>query len=153
MTVTLKTLVGSGDRIGLFMLPFLAAGLFLALLQPSLFSVGGPPAALTWISVILLIPGIAIWIWSVVLILTRVPRGELITGGPYAVVKHPLYTSVALLVLPWAGFLVDSWLGALLGLLLYAAHRIFSPDEERQMARTFGPAWQAYCRRVLIPWL
>jgi Isoprenylcysteine carboxyl methyltransferase (ICMT) family. len=47
-----------------------------------------------------LIPGVTIWIWSVVLILTKVPRGELITSGPYALVKHPIYTGVALLVLP-----------------------------------------------------
>lgn len=153
MKTTLKTLVGSGDRIGLLVLPFLAAGLFLNLLQPSLFSVGGPPATLQLLSVFLLVPGIVLWLWSVILILTRVPRGELITHGPYALVKHPLYTSVALLVLPWAGFLLDTWLGALLGLLLYAGHRIFSPDEERQLARTFGPAWDAYCRKVLIPWL
>ena len=29
--------------------------------------------------------------------------------------KHPLYTIVALLVLPWIGFLLNTWLGALIG--------------------------------------
>jgi protein-S-isoprenylcysteine O-methyltransferase Ste14 len=34
------------------------------------------------------------------------------------VVKHPLYTGVAFLVLPWLGFLFNSWLGAAIGVIL-----------------------------------
>jgi len=96
----LKMLVGSGDKIGRLALPFLAAGLAANVWRPDLFSVGGPPTVLKVSSIAMLIPGVTIWIWSVVLILTRVPRHELITTGPYALVKHPLYTAVALLVLP-----------------------------------------------------
>ena len=59
-----------------------------------------------------------------VLILTNVPKGELITGGPYAIVKHPLYTAVALLVIPWIGFLSNTWLGAGIGIALYVGSRI-----------------------------
>lgn len=33
--------------------------------------------------------------------------------------KHPLYTAVALLVLPWLGFLLNTWLGALVGVVPY----------------------------------
>ena len=82
----LKTLIGSGHRIMLLTLPFLAAGLVLNIVFPSWFSVGGPPLVLKAISIGMLIPGVAIWVWSVVLILTRVPRKELITGGPYSLV-------------------------------------------------------------------
>lgn len=151
--MNLKKLVGSGDKIILLTLPFLAIGLVLNILRPSLFSVGGPPAALRVLSIILLIPGVVIWLWSVVLTLTRVPRGELITGGPYALVRHPLYTSVGLLVFPWLGFLLDTWLGALVGIVLYIASRRFAPEEDKDLATTFGPAWDAYSRRVWIPWL
>lgn len=149
----LKGLVGSGDRIMLLTLPFLIGGLALNIVRPSLFSVGGPPAVLKVISTLILIPGVAIWLWSVVLILARVPQGKLITWGPYALVKHPLYTSVALLVLPWVGFLFNTWLGVLVGLVLYVASRRFAPEEERALAKTFGAAWDEYCRRVWIPWL
>jgi protein-S-isoprenylcysteine O-methyltransferase Ste14 len=100
-----------------------------------------------------LIPGVIGWLWSVALILKNVPRQRLITRGPYAIVKHPLYTSVALLVLPSAGFLLDSWLGALLGGVLYVGSRLFSPAEEDALARDFGAAWQAYRRQVKLPWL
>ena len=149
----LKTLVGSGDKIGLFISPFLIIGLILNIMYPSFFSVGGPPAVLIIISIIVLIPGIINWIWAVVLILTKIPRSELITTGPYAIVKHPLYTGVSFLVLPWIGFLFNSWLGVFIGIILYIGSRIFSGNEEKNLAETFGKSWDEYCQKIKIPWL
>src|SRR5262245_16363702 len=102
----LRRLVGSGDKIGLVTLPFLVVGGLLNWASRERFSVGGPSATLRLISILVLVRAIVIWIWSVVLILVKVPRGELITTGPFSVVRHPLYTDVALFVLPWAGFLL-----------------------------------------------
>lgn len=150
---TLKTLVGSGDRIGLTTLPFLVVGLVLNLAYPTRFEAGGPPAALAAVSAAGLAAGVAIWAWSVALIVTRVPKGQLIAHGPYAVVKHPLYTAVALLVLPCLGLLLNTWLGAVLGAVMYTASRIFAPGEERTLARTFGDAWTDYQAGVKVPWL
>jgi protein-S-isoprenylcysteine O-methyltransferase Ste14 len=127
--MNLNALVGSGDKISLLTLPFLLIGLALNIRNPSLFSVGGPPIALKVVSIVVLIAGIVIWLWSVALILTKVPRHELITHGPYSLVKHPIYTGVALLVLPWIGFLLNSWLGVVIGLVLYVGSRLFAPEE------------------------
>jgi protein-S-isoprenylcysteine O-methyltransferase Ste14 len=149
----LKRLVGSGEKIGLLTLPFLVIGLVLNVTFPSLFSVGGPSVPLRVISIVILIPGATIWIWSVVLILTKVPKNELITNGPYSLVKHPLYTGVALLVLPWIGFLINTWLGVLIGVVLYVGSRMFSPEEEETLSKTFGTAWDEYCDTVKMPWL
>jgi protein-S-isoprenylcysteine O-methyltransferase Ste14 len=151
--MNVKSLVGSGDRIGLFTLPFVVAGVILNLVNPPLFGVGGPPTWLRGLSIVVLVPGLAIWAWSVILILTNVPRRRLITNGPYAWIKHPLYTAVALLVLPWAGFLLDTWLGVVLGALLYLGSRIFAPAEGAALSRTFGDAWREYDRRVKLQWL
>jgi protein-S-isoprenylcysteine O-methyltransferase Ste14 len=147
-----RKLVGSGDRIALLTLPVVAFGVALNLANPDVFSVGGPPRWLAVVSAAVLIVGVAIWIWSVVLILVNVPRGRLITDGPYAWAVHPLYTAVALLVLPWAGFLLDTWLGLLCGATLYGASRLFAPAEEAVLARTFGSAWDAYRRGVKLRW-
>jgi protein-S-isoprenylcysteine O-methyltransferase Ste14 len=105
------------------------------------------------ISIILLIPGVVIWLWSVVLILTKVPQKQLITTGPYALVKHPLYTAVAFLVLPWLGFLFNTWLGAVIGIVLYIGSRLFASEEEKALSKTFGARWDEYCKTVKIPWL
>jgi protein-S-isoprenylcysteine O-methyltransferase Ste14 len=90
----LKELLGSGDRIILSTLPFLSVGLALNVWRPSVFGVGGPSRALKAVSVIMLAVGVAIWLWSVVLVLTKVPRKELITRGPYALVTHPTALAV-----------------------------------------------------------
>jgi protein-S-isoprenylcysteine O-methyltransferase Ste14 len=152
-TTTLKLLIGAGDRIGLLVLPFLVIGLALNAAFPAMFHIGGPPAWLRAVSIAVLIPGVLIWIWSVVLIVTRVPRGELITTGPFALVKHPLYTGVALLVLPWLGFLLNTWLGAALGIVLYVASRRYEPEEEAALEKRFGSAWDEYVHAVALPWL
>ncbi len=149
----LKVLVGNGRKIGLLVAPFLLVGLILNILFPSFFSVGGPTNVLKVISILVLVPGVVIWFWSVALILIKIPRKELITNGPYALVKHPLYTGVALLVLPWVGFLLNTWLGLVIGIVVYIGSRLFSPEEEDMMSKIFGAAWDDYCRKVLIPWL
>jgi protein-S-isoprenylcysteine O-methyltransferase Ste14 len=149
----LKLLIGSGDKIGLFILPFLLTGLLLNIVYPSVFDVSGPSTALRVISIVALTAGLTIWAWSAALILIKVPRRELITNGPYSLVKHPLYTGVALLVLPWIGFICNTWLGAVIGIILYIGSRIFAPAEEAELSKTFGDNWDEYRNTVKIPWL
>jgi protein-S-isoprenylcysteine O-methyltransferase Ste14 len=145
--------MGSGDRIGLFALPFAVLGLAMNARYLSRFTVGGPPRSRRAVALLVLSPGLAVWAWSVALILTRVPRGELITSGPYALVKHPLYTAVSLLVLPGVGLLWNTWLGAVLGFVVYVGSRRYAPDEEATLSKAFGPAWEVYRQAVKIPWL
>lgn len=149
----LRRLVGSGERIGLLVAPFLLVGIALNVWRPELFALGGLAPALRVAAIVMLVPGLVAWLWSVELILTRVPRHELITGGPYALAKHPLYTGVGLLVLPAVGFLLNSWLGLVVGLVVYAGSRMYAPAEERALAEEFGPAWDAYMAAVKAPWL
>jgi protein-S-isoprenylcysteine O-methyltransferase Ste14 len=148
---TLRRLVGSGDKITLSTLPVVLVGVVLNAAYPSAFAVGGPLTPLRVGSIVVLVAGLIGWMWSVVLILTKVPRGELITNGPYRLVKHPLYTGVALLVLPSLGFLLNTWLGAAAGIALYLSSRHFAPEEEAELSKAFGAAWDQYCRSVKIP--
>jgi protein-S-isoprenylcysteine O-methyltransferase Ste14 len=150
---TLMDLVGSGHKIALFTLPFAAAAVLVDLVEPQFFAISHPSAALQAASGVALLAGLVTWAWSVVLILRKVPRRELITTGPYTVVKHPLYTGAALLVLPWLGFLLNTWLGAAIGIVLYVASRIFAPVEEVELAQTFGGVWDAYTAEEKLPWL
>jgi protein-S-isoprenylcysteine O-methyltransferase Ste14 len=149
----LKSLIGSGDKIVLFTLPFLVVGIILNVLYPESFGVGGPPLESLVISSVLLVIGITIWIWSVYLILRYASKDKLITSGPFAIVKHPLYTAVSLLVIPWIGFLCNSWVGIIIGLAMYIGNRIFAREEEKLLSKTFGDSWEEYKKKVKIPWL
>ena len=149
----LKILVGNGRKIGLLTLPFLIVGIPLNIIFPEFFSVNDTSGLIFWISLLFLIVGFINWIWTVVLILTKIPRKQLITTGPYAIVKHPLYAGVAWLVLPWAGFMFNTWLGVVLGIVVYIGSRIFSPEEEKLLSRIFGVEWENYSKKVKLPWI
>jgi protein-S-isoprenylcysteine O-methyltransferase Ste14 len=149
----LKTLVGSGDRIVLFTLPFLVAGLIVNIVRPAVFAVRGARVFFKVLSATMLMFGVVVWIWSAAVILTKASNGQLVTTGPFAVIMHPLYTSVGLLVIPSLGLLLRSWLGVVVGGALYAGSRLCAPAEERELARTFGASWDEYCRSVKLPWM
>ena len=56
-----RDLVGSGDRIALFMAPFVVAGLILNVAFPGAFHVGEPPPLLHAVSIVVLVAGIVVW--------------------------------------------------------------------------------------------
>ena len=79
---------------------------------------------------------------------------ELISRGPYAVVRHPIYTGL-LLAFAGSALAIGEWRGvlavALASLALWRKLRL----EERWMHQQFGETYQVYCRRVpaLIPFV
>lgn len=148
----IKVLVGAGDRIMLAWLPFAALGIAANVVWPALFRIDLGTVGLVT-GVVLLAMGVPMWIGSAAQILIYVPKKKLITTGPFAILVHPLYTSVALLVIPGVGLLLGSWLGAALGAILYLASRRFAPAEERDLEKQFPDEYPAYRRRVLLPWL
>ncbi|HET7542048.1 MAG TPA: methyltransferase [Polyangiaceae bacterium] len=148
----IKRLLGAGDRIMVSVLPFAFVGIAANHRWPALFQLGFGRAGFALGSAFIAI-GIPLWLISVVQILLLVQKDKLITHGPFALLLHPIYTSVALLVIPGVGLLLDSWLGFALGLILYLASRHFAPSEERELAARFPVEYPAYRRRVLLPWL
>jgi protein-S-isoprenylcysteine O-methyltransferase Ste14 len=148
----LKALVGAGDRVMGLALPFIVIGVVVNILRPAWFDMRSATGGII-AGIVLLAIGVPAWLTSVVQILYWVPRRTLITTGPFAVVLHPLYTSVALLVFPGVGLLLDTWLGFALGAILYASSRISSPREEAMLAKFFPEEYPKYRARVLLPWL
>jgi protein-S-isoprenylcysteine O-methyltransferase Ste14 len=58
-----------------------------------------------------------------------------------------------LLVVPWVGFLANSWLGSVIGVVLYVGTRIYSPLEDEILLKNFGTSWEEYRYKIKIPWL
>lgn len=148
----LKVLVGAGDRILLSTLPSAVIVVVANVLKPSWFAMGLGTTGLV-VGLVLLAIGVPTWVASAALVLVQAPGRKLITWGPFAVVRHPLYVAVSLLVLPGLGFLLDSSLVIALGVVLYAFVRIFSPLEEKVLEELFPQEYPAYRARVLLPWL
>jgi protein-S-isoprenylcysteine O-methyltransferase Ste14 len=77
---------------------------------------------------------------------------ELITKGPYAVARHPIYTGLVTGTLGSA-VAIGEWRCVVGALLVLAAFLTKIPDEERFMLRAFPEAYPRYRARVkaLIP--
>jgi len=81
------------------------------------------------------------------------PGHELVTRGPYAVVRHPMY--LGLLVLG-AGLAIayDSAISLVVALAFVVPFVLHAMIEEQMFATHFGDAWRDYARRVprWLPW-
>ncbi|CCM77464.1 protein-S-isoprenylcysteine O-methyltransferase [Rhizobium mesoamericanum] len=91
--------------------------------------------------------------WSISLQIRE--KHELISHGPYALVRHPMYTSFLLMALGQA-FLLANWVVGLAGVIGFAVLFFLRVDkEERMMLEIFGPEYRAYMDRTkrIIPYI
>ena len=90
--------------------------------------------------------------WSAIVTLKQ--DHELVTSGPYALVRHPIYTGLLLGFLGSA-FALGQWRGMLAVAIVYLALLRKYRLEERWMRERFGVAYDAYRARVkaLVPFL
>ncbi|MGO6724217.1 protein-S-isoprenylcysteine O-methyltransferase [Rhizobium ruizarguesonis] len=91
--------------------------------------------------------------WSITLEIRQ--QHELICAGPYALVRHPMYTSFLLMGLSQA-LLLPNWVAGMAGLIGFAVLFFLRVDkEERMMLEVFGPQYQAYMAKTkrIIPYL
>jgi protein-S-isoprenylcysteine O-methyltransferase Ste14 len=139
--------------------PFLMAVFAYTLLTAA--TKGGPPAytALAFLGGALAVLGISLWVRAFATIPSLssghyvLPRQQLVTRGPYAFVRHPIYFAVFLL---WFAVAAASASLVVLGIaVLYVVpvYLLYARSEERMMLTHFETAYQRYQRStgMLIP--
>ena len=84
---------------------------------------------------------------------TRRPDTDLVTSGPYALVRHPIYSGILLLIVGTAVGLLPAWWLVAVAAGIYFIHS--ARAEERFMAERFPDSYRAYSARtrMLIPFL
>jgi protein-S-isoprenylcysteine O-methyltransferase Ste14 len=83
-----------------------------------------------------------------------VEEHALITTGPYAIVRHPIYTSMFLLLVA-TGVALSHWIGLLLGAAVFVAGTVARIRvEDRLLSQELGEPYRQYAARVpaLFPW-
>lgn len=125
-----------------------------ALLPPSVVDAGSVVGlALTWAGA-----GLAAWAklrlgrWFSMTFGIK-PGHELVTDGPYAITRHPIYTGLVTAV-AGSALVWDSALTLALAAVFAASFTLHARAEEALFAAHFGEAFAAYRRRVprLLPW-
>lgn len=73
---------------------------------------------------------------------------ELVRTGPYAVMRHPIYTSVLAILLATLVLLTPAALGVIAVALCVAGTEVRLRGEDRLLASRFGKEFEDYRRRV-----
>jgi protein-S-isoprenylcysteine O-methyltransferase Ste14 len=103
--------------------------------------------------IVLLILGIPMWAMAVWTIVHAFKRGELVTRGVYALVRHPIYSAWIVYIFPGVALVCRSWLMLGASVLSYAIFKLLIKREELYLEEKFGQAYLDYRARVneIIP--
>ena len=128
---------------------------------------GGPVCPLavariaTWVGVAFMLFGVALSVGGLMALgspnLTALPfpkdTAELRESGPYAIVRHPIYSGLIFGAFGW-GLYLHAPLTNLFALALFVLFDLKSRREERWLTERF-PQYREYCARVkrLVPWV
>ncbi len=146
-------IIGQGGKIILFTLPALIAAIAAQIYLPQIAALPARLSFLQPVGYVWLIPGVILWGTAVIQLLTGFSQGKLVTTGAYGVVRNPIYSSVALFVLPATTLLTLTWVYLIASAFLCVGVMMFIGKEEEQLTQAFGKEYEDYMARVdrLIP--
>lgn len=143
------SLWGVGPRIGRWTFFYLAAAVAATLVWPSVFSIGFVPRGyLAAAGGALLLIAAPLYVITVRAVARAHCEDRLVTTGPYAVCRHPLYALWILLIVPAVAAFLASWLVLTASAFMYVVTRITTRHEEAYLEQRFGEAYRQYKRRV-----
>ena len=116
----------------------------------SRFIIANDDGLIRTFAIIIFVIGLAMWLWTVVLLLVNFPKDKLITTGPYAIFLHPLYNSFSFFILPALALYLNSWIYLLAPIVLFLATQILGKNEEAYLSETFGSGYFSYRKNVWL---
>jgi protein-S-isoprenylcysteine O-methyltransferase Ste14 len=151
---TKMTLGGIGPKLALLSLPYVILSLIVMYKDPGFFQLRFLDSSIfKTFGFIWLIIGICYWILSAIYFLKFFNTGNLITNGPFALCRNPIYSSLIVFVIPSLAIIFHSGLILSISLVLYLGFRISIHGEKNLLRRTFGEEYEKYERSVneIIP--
>jgi protein-S-isoprenylcysteine O-methyltransferase Ste14 len=108
----------------------------------------------SWLGVILTAAGIALAIWARHILgrnwsaaVTIKHSHELILGGPYRSIRHPIYSGISLALFGTA-LAIGEWTALLAFTVALSSWFVKARREEKLLSEEFGAAYNDYCRRT-----
>lgn len=108
-----------------------------------------PPRTFTLIiGIFFIVLGLPIFIIPGLAIHKYFKEGKLATTGIYAYLRHPIYGSWIVFIVPGIVLIINSLLGLTIPLFMYLSYRILIVKEERYLEDKFGGEYLEYKRKV-----
>lgn len=147
---------GVGPRIGLVTAIHFALMFSIDRLTPPKFQITAMsvPAAIA-IGLSLITIGLVLYLLTLSALLRARRENQLITTGPYRLVRHPLYTIAIFFLCPGFCVLFRSWLVLTTVIAQAVALWLFIGREEMPLRATYGEAYETYRRKTpaIIPFI
>ena len=112
------------------------------------------PGWLRWLGFFLGLLSLALWIWAQAALgiqwspqLQLREEHHLVTSGPYAYIRHPIYTAMFGYGIGLA-LVTANWVFIVLAALIFPFLFARVPREEQMMVNRFGDAYREYARRT-----
>ena len=133
----------------------LLAGIALQHAAPLGWPVLLPPTVTRGVGAVMVIAGLSLDLWALATlhrartnILPHRPAERLVTHGPFALSRNPIYVGYTLLTAGLGLVLSNPWLMAAAVIAALATDRLAARREESHLAARFGEAFIAYAARV-----
>ncbi|KPK75902.1 MAG: hypothetical protein AMJ79_09255 [Phycisphaerae bacterium SM23_30] len=116
---------------------------------PDLLTIPGIPYwALAIVGIGFLGAGMALYVYSLRIFNPGYQKGQLVTEGPYSVVRHPIYAAWILLICPGLVLFFRSWPMLFVPLVAYVSFKASIHKEDDYLKDKFGPAYSDYRSKV-----
>ena len=144
-----RTWDGIGPRLALLTIPYVVLAIVLAHKDPGFLAVTFlNPSYASPAGYCLIIIGLVFWGASAVVFLTDFKHGGLITRGPFALCRNPIYASIIVFLLPGLTLMFQSGVVLSIDLVLYLNFKLAIHGEVILLRREFGTAYDAYENNV-----
>lgn len=139
------TLFGCGPKLALLCLPYILLALIIMIKYPEfldlrfidllLFKVLG----IVWLGL-----GLFFWVYSALYFLKYFEPGKLITKGPFALCRNPIYSSIIVFIIPSLSIIFHSGLTLSIALVLYIGFKISIHGEANVLRKIFAEEYNEY---------
>jgi protein-S-isoprenylcysteine O-methyltransferase Ste14 len=151
---TSMTLFGCGPKLALICLPYVILSLIVMYKYPEFFDLRfldctyAKVLGFIWLGL-----GVIYWMYSAFFFLKFFKPGNLITQGPFALCRNPIYSSIIVFIIPSLALIFHSGLIFSISLVLYIGFKISIHGETNVLKRIFGEVYEIYEKSVneIIP--
>jgi protein-S-isoprenylcysteine O-methyltransferase Ste14 len=136
---------GIGPKIAVVLLPWLAISIILSSILKGSFAFSHSEGhTLLICGIILMAAGLAFYFSTVKMLLKGLNETKLMTKGAFSLCQNPLYSSIALFIIPALSLMLNSWLVLTSSVVGYIIFKIHIKNEYQELEKYFGKDYLDY---------